>query len=75
MGEGVNLIEYALWQPLVPRKDAQTAPSEQVWRSSDPGREDIIDQPIAINLPEGRIAEQSGGQKHLVGGLEHSLQV
>ena len=43
--------------------------------SGRPRRQNIIDEPIAPVLAHCDIAEQACSQQHLVGRLEHSLQV
>jgi len=55
-------------------KDAQKAPVEHS-RSGGPGSQYVIYKPVAVKLPEGCITKEAGGEKHLMGGLEHSLQM
>src|SRR5690349_198025 len=71
-GEGGNVIDT----PPRCQCSSKTHKRHQRRRRSGGSRcQDVIDEPIAADLPEGRIAKKPGGEEHFVGGLEHSLQM
>jgi hypothetical protein len=52
--------------------DAQNSRGKLLSRA---GRQNVIDEPVPIELPEGRIPQKAGGKQHFVCGLEHTLEV